>query len=96
MSKSINTRYSEIIAKHRQPDAAPAAPAPVEAEMPKAVVRPAGGGVKRPAKSKDPNYAKLTLYVQVGTLTAAKIKALQQRKDLSDVADELLSKWVNH
>jgi hypothetical protein len=91
MSKSINTRYSEIIAKHRQQDAGPNKLEPSEVLNP---ARPAGEGTKKAAKSKDPNYVKLTLYVQLDTLTAAKIKALQQRKDLSDVADELLRTWA--
>ncbi len=49
--------------------------------------------VRLRGKSADPNYSKVTIYLANQTLQDSKIKALKQGRDLSDVAEELFTKW---
>jgi hypothetical protein len=46
-------------------------------------------------KSADPNYSKVTIYLSNQILQDAKIEALKQGRDLSDIAEELFTKWLD-
>ena len=50
-------------------------------------------GAKR-AKSTDPNYMKFTTYVRKSTHRAAKLRAVGEGRELSEVVEELISQWV--
>jgi hypothetical protein len=50
-------------------------------------------GGKR-AKSADPSYTKFTIYVRKTTHRAAKVRAVQEGRELSEVVEELVSRWV--
>lgn len=46
------------------------------------------------AKSKNPAYTKFTIYIQKSTHRAAKLKALQNDRELSGLVEELLVNWL--
>lgn len=55
---------------------------------------PAAPKKRARGKSADPNFSKVTIYLANNTMTEAKIKALKSGKDLSEVAEELFTKWI--
>jgi len=47
------------------------------------------------AKSKDPEYTKMGLYIKKGTHRRMKAKAALEDRELSDVAEEIFSAWLD-
>lgn len=84
--------------KHRRdlPEAMEAEPLTPPEPLPLTPSPPAPPKNVRPrGKSADPGYAKVTLYLANDTLTEAKIQALKDGRDLSDIAEELFRKWLH-
>jgi len=48
----------------------------------------------RLAKSVDPEYTKFTTYVRKTTHRAAKLRAVEEGRELSDVVQELIADWA--
>jgi len=48
----------------------------------------------RLAKSVDPAYTKFTTYVRKTTHRAAKLRAVEEGRELSEVVEELISHWA--
>jgi hypothetical protein len=46
------------------------------------------------AKSSDPAYMKFTTYVRKATHLGVKTRLVSKEKELSDLVEELLSKWL--
>jgi len=52
------------------------------------------GPVARLAKSADPAFTKFTTYVRRTTHRAAKLRAVGEGRELSEVVEELLARWA--
>lgn len=52
------------------------------------------GGFRPLAKSADPAYVKFTTYVRKSTHLGVKTRLVSKEKELSDLVEELLSKWL--
>ena len=50
--------------------------------------------IRKPGKSADPDFVKLTCYVRKETLREAKKKLLDQGREVSEIVEELLAKWL--
>jgi hypothetical protein len=50
--------------------------------------------LRRPAKSQNPNFVKLTAYVPRELHHATKVRLVQNGKELSQLVEELLSTWL--
>lgn len=48
----------------------------------------------KPAKSADPDYTKFTTYVRKSTHRAAKLRAVEEGRELSEIVEELISRWA--
>lgn len=62
------------------------------------IIIPKAAGTEKPlAKSKDPDFIQGNFYIRKTTHAQVKIKLLQEGKDqdLSDLVEELLSKWLS-
>jgi hypothetical protein len=46
------------------------------------------------AKSADPDFVKFTVYVRRATHRAAKLRAVSEGRELSDIVEELLAGWT--
>ena len=46
------------------------------------------------AKSKNPSFTKFTIYIQKSTHRAAKLKALEHDRELSELVEQLLTDWL--
>jgi hypothetical protein len=53
---------------------------------------PAAG---RMAKSADPDFTKFTVYVRRSTHRAAKLRAIGEGRELSEVVEDLLRRWAS-
>ena len=52
------------------------------------------GSVEKLAKSADPAFTKFTTYVRRTTHRAAKLRAVGEGRELSEVVEELLARWA--
>jgi hypothetical protein len=48
----------------------------------------------RLAKSADPDFTKFTVYIRRATHRAAKLRAVSEGRELSDVVEQLLTEWT--
>lgn len=51
--------------------------------------------VVTPAKSKDPNYQRSTVYLPKNVHQRLKLAAIQDGKEISEVIEELVNGWLN-
>src|ERR1035437_3598260 len=56
--------------------------------------RPDSQVVRKQAKSADPSYTKFTTYVRKTTHRAAKLRAVEEGRELSEVVEELIGRWA--
>ena len=52
------------------------------------------GAPVRLAKSADPNFTKFTTYIRKNTHLAAKLRVVAEGRELSEIVEELLSRWA--
>ena len=53
-----------------------------------------GVPTKRQGKREDSDYGKIGVYILNETITEVKSRLIRERKDLSDLVQELLDKWL--
>ncbi len=89
----MSTRFSGVLNKTRslpaEPEPAPTpSPRPVTQEPPQRVGRPRG-------KKSNPEYRQVTVYLRESVHRAAqKLLLDDERKEFSELVDELVSRWV--
>ena len=49
---------------------------------------------KRQGKREHSDYGKIGVYIRTETITEVKSRLIRERKDLSDLVQELLDKWL--
>ena len=49
---------------------------------------------KRQGKREDRDYGKIGVYIRAETITEVKSRLIRERKELSDLVQELLDKWL--
>ena len=95
--RKSNSAFKDILSqvKTPQPEAVATVSAKPWLSKAKAAPAPLPQG-KRGGKSSDPAYTQATLYIRKDTHHQVKLKLLsmQQDKDMSDLAEELFSKWL--
>ena len=67
-----------------------------ESEKPAAPVETTAKAVttKRQGKREHSDYGKIGVYIRSETITEVKSRLIRERKDLSDLVQELLDKWL--
>ena len=49
-----------------------------------------------PGKSRDPNYTQVTVYLRKSVHRTARKMLIDERRQFSDLVDELVSQWIQH
>lgn len=49
-----------------------------------------------PGKSSDPNYIQVTVYLRKSVHQTARKMLIDERRQFSDLVDELVSQWIQH
>ena len=83
-SKLLDLRKARETQTAEQPDGQEADPNKQPASQPPGKL----------AKSVDPDYLKFTTYVRKTTHRAAKLRAVEEGRELSEVVEELVSRWA--
>jgi hypothetical protein len=83
--------FSRVTARHQQK---PSAPSPTAEEPPSPAPAPKRSSRKL-AKRNDPNYRQVGLYLPRDIHQAARIKAMEEGREISQVVEDLLSEWLN-
>ena len=60
----------------------------------KAALSPKDEEAKSLAKSADPAYTKFTTYIKRSTHKAMKVRMVDEEREMSDLIESLLSKWL--
>lgn len=92
MTRKRPSKFKDIFDQKNEPAASPIEE--VEPPVPAPVLR---RRQKAPAKSKDPNYTPVTLYLRKGTYQNVQIRllAMGQRREVSELVGDLLEAWLD-
>ena len=92
MTRNRPSKFKDIFDQKNEP----AAP-PIEEVEPPVPAQALRRRQKAPAKSKDPNYAPVTLYLRKGTYQNVQIRllAMGRRREVSELVGELLEAWLD-
>jgi hypothetical protein len=55
---------------------------------------PRTGKPKKQGKREDHDYGKIGVYIRTETITEVKARLVRERKDMSDLVQDLLDKWL--
>jgi hypothetical protein len=53
------------------------------------------GKSKKQGKREDHDYGKIGVYIRIETITEVKARLVRERKDMSDLVQDLLDKWLH-
>jgi hypothetical protein len=92
MTTKGRSKFKDILDQKNNPDP----PTVEELEAPGSV-KPTRKSQKTPAKSKDPNFTPVTLYLRKDIYQNVQIRllAMGRRREVSDLVGELLEAWLD-